>query len=173
MHDSIVLFLEGRVLHGLYATEDGWLQSLANLNAPTRKANFLLLPPCQCKPSDPSYCGYIDKWFMNNGAEDSLKMLYESAFTIEAAFGFAAQTQANAAQLVPNTKGGESTRVGMSMAPAIWLTNFALLYTLNPKVAAKMPAYWTPIPENVADALERSPQGRVRFSRFVSDFQNE
>ena len=87
--------------------------------------------------------------------------LYESAYTVEAFFGFLAQQESGAAQLVTNTKGDVSTQVGMSMAPAIWLTNFALLYTLNPEVAALMPAYWAPIPENVADANSEEPLWRV------------
>jgi hypothetical protein len=32
------------------------------------------------------------------------------------------------------------TVVGMSMGPALWIVNFALIYTLNPSLAAEMPA---------------------------------
>jgi hypothetical protein len=32
----------------------------------------------------------------------------------------------------------------MSLAPAIWLVNFAVLYILNPTVAASIPAAWAP-----------------------------
>jgi hypothetical protein len=160
--------------YGLYVTEDGWLQSLAVEDAPTRKANYLLVPPRLCPfiEDAPSYCGYIDTWFRKNGARDSLQQLYKSEFTEEAAWGFASQSASGTAQLVPNTKGDVRTTVGMSMAPSIWLTNFALLYTLDPKIAAKMPAYWEPIPENVVRALKKSPRGRVRFSRFESEFKN-
>ena len=54
----------------------------------------------------------------------------------------------------------------MSMAPALWLTNFALIYTLNPALAADMPAYWSPIPATVADAILASPTGQVPYSEF-------
>ena len=54
------------------------------------------------------------------------------------------------------------------MAPAIWLVNFALICTLNPEMAAFMPAYWAPIPATVGDAILRSPKGKVRYSRFES-----
>ena len=54
--------------------------------------------------------------------------------------------QSGAAQLVTNTKGNTTSIVGMSMVPSIWIVNFALIYTLNPRLAAKMPAYWAPIP---------------------------
>ena len=46
------------------------------------------------------------------------------------------------------------------MAPSIWLVNFALLYILNPSVAASMPAVWAPIPSNVADAHHTRPMCR-------------
>lgn len=147
--------------YGLFVTEDGWLESLANQDAPTRIANVLLEPG-----------GYVNTWLPANGAQDALDQLYLSAYTGEALAGNQAQQQSDPWQLVTNTKDGVSTKVGMSMAPALWLTNFALLYTLNPTKAAEMPAYWTPIPENVADAILRNPHGRVRYERFMSDFQN-
>jgi len=163
--------------YGLFVTKDGWLESLANNDAPTRIANSLLVPPATCDDDDPSYCGYIDNWFRANNATEALEQLYASAYTVEAFYGFLSQQlsqkQTGEAQLVTNTKGDVSTRVGMSMAPSLWLTNFALLYTPRPEVAAEMPAYWTPIPENVAHAIERSPIGRVRYSRFESEFIND
>ena len=147
--------------YGFFVTEDGWLESLANEDAPTRIANELLVPG-----------GYIDTWFEANGATESLEQLYASAYTVEAFYGSVSQQVSGAAQLVTNTKGDDSTQVGMSMAPSIWLTNFALLYTLNPEVAAQMPAYWTPIPENVADDILKNPHGRVRYSKYASEFEN-
>ena len=95
-----------------------------------------------------------------NGATRSLVMLYRSPYPVEAAYGFVAQQQSGAAQLVTNTKGGVSAQVGMSMAPALWLVNFILIYILNPALAAHMPAYWTPIPAAVADAILASPTGQ-------------
>ena len=60
--------------------------------------------------------------------------------------------------------------MGMSMAPSIWIVNFALIYTLNPGLAAKMPARWTPIPANVAQAIAASSGGQVPYSQYESSF---
>jgi hypothetical protein len=114
--------------------------------------------------------GYMGKWMRANGATRSLVQLYRSAYTVEAAYGFLAQQISGAAQLVTNTKAGVSTEVGMSMAPALWLVNFTLIYTLNPRLAADMPAYWAPIPSAVAKAILHSPSGQVRYSKFRSYF---
>ena len=84
-------------------------------------------------------------------------------------YGNKAQQQSGVAQLVPNQKGAR-TIVGMSMAPSIWIVNFALIYTLNPRLAAKMPAQVTPIPANVAQAIAASPTGQVPFSEYESSF---
>jgi hypothetical protein len=97
-------------------------------------------------------------------------MLYGSAYTSEAVYGNKAQQQSGVAQLAPNQKGATSSIVGMSMVPAIWNVNFALIYTLKPSLAAKMPARWTPIPANVAQAITASPTGQVPFSDFQSSF---
>lgn len=148
--------------YGLFVAPDGWIESLANEDAPTRKANVLLEPG-----------GYIDRWFRLNGATESLQQLKSSAYRMEAVWGAISQQISGAAQLVTNHKESGKTQVGMSMVPSIWLTNFALLYTLNPKEAAKMPAYWTPIPENVADAILKDPHGRVRYSKYESEFIND
>jgi hypothetical protein len=59
----------------------------------------------------------------------------------------------------------------MSMAPALWAVNFALIYTLNPKLAADMPARWTPIPANVALAIAESPNGQVPYSKYASSLR--
>ena len=65
---------------------------------------------------------------------------------------------------------GVTTEVGMSMVPPIWLVNFALLYILKPSVAAQMPAYWTPIPANVAAAIQTDPHGQVSWTTYASEF---
>lgn len=143
--------------YSLFVNTEGLLESPANADAPTRQVNTVIAPR-----------GYMGKWMRANGATRSLVMLYRSAYTVEAAYGFAAQQQSSAAQLVTNTKGGVSTMVGMSMAPALWLTNFVLIYTLNPSLAAHMPAYWAPIPANVARAILKSPTGQVRYSKYES-----
>ena len=146
--------------YGLFVNGIGLLESLANPDAPTRIANVLLEPG-----------GYINTWFLANDATASLVQLYRSAYTVEALFGNRAQQQSDPWQLVTNTKAGVSTQVGMSMAPALWLTNFALLYTLKPEVAAAMPAYWAPIPEEVADAILATDTGQVEYSEFASYFE--
>ena len=111
-------------------------------------------------------------WCRHNGAQASLRMLYRSAYTAEAVFGHKSQEQAGIPQLVPNQKGARRTAiVGMSMAPSIWVVNFALIYTLNPSLAAKMPARWTPIPANVSLAIASSyPTGQVSYGDYESSF---
>ncbi len=145
--------------YGLMVNKAGMLESLANEDAPTRQVNSVLVPG-----------GYLGKWCRRNGAEKSLWMLYGSAYGSEVLFGNASQQQSGVAQLVPNQKGATSTTVGMSMAPSIWIVNFAAVYTLKPSLAAKMPAWWTPIPDDVVEALEASPTGQVPFGEFESSF---
>lgn len=145
--------------YGLFVNVNGLLESPANADAPTRQVNAVIAPG-----------GYMGRWMRANGATRSLVRLYRSAYTVETAYGFAAQQQSGVAQLVTNTKGGVSTEVGMSMAPALWLVNFALLYTLNPALAADMPTHWAPIPAAVADEILASPTGQVPYSEFASAF---
>lgn len=145
--------------YGLMVNEQGLLQSPANSNAPTRQINTLLAPG-----------GYLDTWLATNGAKRTLAMLYQSPYLVEAAYGYVAQQISGNAQLVPNVKGGVRTTVGMSMAPALWLVNFILIYILKPELAAHMPAYWTPIPENVGAAIQTSRDGQVQYADYVSSF---
>jgi len=146
--------------YGLFVNEQGWLMSLANLDAPTRVANILLTAD-----------GYVNTWFWNNHARLQLLNLYFSGYTPSAYFGNMAQQQSGRPQLVTNVKADGITHVGMSMAPALWLTNFALLYVLNPDIAARMPAYWAPIPQPVADAILASPTGQVPYKEYASYFE--
>ncbi|MEU8512947.1 hypothetical protein AB0C76_15370 [Kitasatospora sp. NPDC048722] len=143
--------------YGLFVTKDGWLESPAYATAPTRLVNTVIAPG-----------GYMGTWMRANGATRSLRMLYRSAFPVEAAYGFLAQQISGEAQLAPNAKDGVCSEVGMSMAPALWATNFALIWTLNPKLAADMPARWAPIPDAVANAILSSPTGRVRYADYAS-----
>jgi hypothetical protein len=46
-----------------------------------------------------------------------------------------------------------------SLTPAIYLVNFLLLYMANPDLAAYMPAYKAPIPQQIVDCLEQNPTG--------------
>lgn len=145
--------------YGVFVNPQGQLESPANADAATRKVNTVIQPG-----------GYMGTWMRANGATKSLITLYRSAYTVEAAYGFLAQQQSGAAQLVTNTKGRVSSEVGMSMAPALWLTNFALIYTLNPDLAAYMPAFWTPLPDAVANAILASPTGQVPYSQVRNAF---
>ncbi len=145
--------------YGLTVNRDGWLETPANSDAPTRQINEVIKPG-----------GYFATWCRHNGAEASLRMLNRSAYPSEATYGFAAQQQSGAAQLVPNQKRARGSIVGMSMAPPLWIVNFVLMYTLNPQMAAKMPAYWAPIPATVALAMAESPTGQVRYARYDSSF---
>ncbi|MEV5647070.1 hypothetical protein AB0L57_02355 [Nocardia sp. NPDC052254] len=146
--------------YGLYVNPGGQLESPANADAPTRQVNSLIAPG-----------GYVGTWLRDNGAAHTLVALYRSAYTVQAAYGFAAQQMSGAAQLVTNTKGDVSTVVGMSMAPPLWIVNFALIYILKPSLAAAMPAYWAPIPPPVADAIEAAPSGQVPFGDYASYFR--
>jgi hypothetical protein len=143
--------------YGLIVNEAGLLESPANSTAPTRQVNSVLKPG-----------GYMGTWARANGAEESIAALYKSAYTGEAVFGARSQGISGVAQLVPNAKGGTATTVGMSMAPSIYIVNFALIYTLNPKIAAKMPARWVPMPPEIATAIAASPTGQVPYSQYAA-----
>ncbi len=145
--------------YGVYVNTNGLLESPANLDAPTRQVNAVLAPG-----------GYLGIWCRANGATKSLAALYRSAYPLEAVYGFFAQQQSGTAQLITNTKGHIVTEVGMSMGPALWMVNFALIYTLNPTLAANMPAYWAPIPSTVAKAILASPSGQVPYSKYAGYF---
>ena len=145
--------------YGLMVNTAGLLQSPGNTAAPTRQVNSVIEPG-----------GYMGTWMRQNGARASLRMLYRSAYSAEVAYANKSQQQSTVAQLVPNLKRSRSSIVGMSMAPSIWIVNFALIYTLNPGLAAKMPARWTPIPANVAQAIAASSGGQVPYSQYESSF---
>ena len=145
--------------YGVMVNTSGMLESPANTDAPTRQVNAVIEPG-----------GYLGKWCKANGAKAALANLYASSYTREAVYGNAAQQQSGVAQLVSNQKNGVTTTVGMSMVPSIWIVNFALIYTLNPKLAAKMPARWTPIPADVASAIAASPTGQVPWSQYSASF---
>ncbi|MFN8125242.1 MAG: hypothetical protein U0R64_01835 [Candidatus Nanopelagicales bacterium] len=147
--------------YGLMVDRAGLLESPANSSAPTRQVNSVIEPG-----------GYMPKWCRQNGARDSLRMLNRSAYLPEAVYGNQAQLQSGVAQLVPNVKSGRTATVGMSMAPSIWVVNFALIYMLKPQLAAKMPARWTPIPPDVAQAIADSPTGQVPYLDYRSQLSH-
>lgn len=141
--------------YGLYVDPEGKLMSAANAAAPTRQVNAVLKPD-----------GYLTQWCEANGLMGVLEALYESAFTREAVYGVLSQKEAGTAQIVLHHDGWETSYVGMPMVPSIWITNFALIYMLSPDLAAQMPAYWEPIPEDLARALKASPDGTVPYSEW-------
>jgi len=143
--------------YGLMVNQDGKLQSLAQDSSPCREANELLAPG-----------GYLPTWFKANGAEDSIIMFWASkALRDGVIFGGISQIIAEKnAELVEYNSGPSSAYVGMSMIPPIWVVNFIAVYVLNPDLAALMPAYWTPIPTPVKEALMASPTGQVNYNDF-------
>ena len=151
--------------YGLFVTTDGYLESPAYETAPTYVVNSVIAPG-----------GYMSNWMKANGATKSLEQLYKSAYTSEVVYGNEAQVNSKPNELITNTKGDVSSVVGMSMGPALWVVNFALLYTLKPSLAAEMPAKWAPIPAAVVDAFNmRNPldggfPGRLLYSSVASDF---
>ena len=149
--------------YGLAVSKDGvWLDSLANQAEPTRRVNEVIAPG-----------GYMDTWAAANGATASLDMLRKSAYTIQLPYGIVAQQENGPAQLAFYRNGFGSAVVGLSMTPPLWEVNFCLIYMLNPRLAANMPAQWNPIPAEVATALLNSQTGRVRFSDYASYFPRE
>ncbi len=145
--------------YGLFVNKAGVLMSPANKDAATRQVNEVIKPG-----------GYMATWCRHNGARAALRNLYRSAYTSEVVYGNKAQKISGAAQLIPVQKGRRASIVGMSMGPALWIVNFALIYTLNPRQAAKMPARWAPMPSKVALAIAESPSGQVPYSKYVSSF---
>ncbi|MCX6975717.1 MAG: hypothetical protein NTZ94_15795 [Verrucomicrobia bacterium] len=143
--------------YGLMVNENGKLQSLAQDTSPCREANELLAPG-----------GYLPTWFKANGAEDSMIMFWASkALRDGVIYGSISQTIAEKnAELVEYKSGVASAYVGMSMIPPIWIVNFIAVYVLDPDLAALMPAYWTPIPKEVKEALIKSKEGQVDYKDF-------
>ena len=146
--------------YGLYVDPQGNLMSAANAAAPTRQVNEVLKPD-----------GYLTQWCSDNGLDSALVALYASPFTREAAYSVFAQKEGGTAQLVTHESGAGDARVGMPMAPSIWITNFALMYMLSPDLAAKLPAYWAPIPDDVAAAIANSPNGQVPYADWQAAFE--
>ncbi|MGI9186508.1 MAG: hypothetical protein ACR2J9_03135 [Gaiellales bacterium] len=132
------------------------LMSPANPDAPTYKFNHLIGPGA-----------YFETWAKANGATDSLNMLRSSAYLPEIPWSLKSQKAPSSVvtELATHPHSGEM--VGISMVPSLWNINFTLIYTLNPKLAARMPAYWAPLPAAVAAAIESSPTGQVPFADYA------
>lgn len=170
--------------YGLIVTSDGRLESPANPTSPVRQINWVLAPEVICafpeaSPPPGIPCGYMGKWMRQNGAKDTLSELYESAYTKEVVYGSRSQGNQDPWGIAPNVKkNGTVTQVGMAMAPSIWIVNFLLIYALSPTKAAKMPAFWEPLPDAVADALVADPPaegmnpGQVPYGDYMSYFTN-
>ncbi|MDA9802902.1 hypothetical protein N9C30_00880 [bacterium] len=163
--------------YGLIVNEAGMLESMANDTSPARLANWLLLPEATCripriKRQVPRAleCGYVSKFLRLNNGRDSLSALYRSAYPEILPYGKQAQDSSEPDELIPNDRDETITYVGMSMGPPLWLVNFLLIYLANPRVAANMPAYWTPIPEPVAVAIAASRNGQVPYRDFEQYF---
>lgn len=163
--------------YGLIVNRDGMLESPANASSPVRQVNWVLAPNEICrfpeiKPPPGIPCGYMGKWMRKNGARDTLKELYASAYTAEAVYGSQSQGSSEPWELVTNTRNdGSTATVGMAMAPSIWIANFLLIYALNPKLAANMPAAWEAIPAEVAEALYASENGQVPYADYMQYFE--
>ena len=63
-----------------------------------------------------------------------------------------------------------AVRVTLLHGPMATLSLCAAVYTLKPSLAAKMPAWWTPIPDDVVQAIDASPTGQVPYSDYESSF---
>ncbi len=81
--------------YGLFVNTSGLLESLANTDAPTRQANSVIAPG-----------GFLGMWCKANGSNESLVMLYKSAYTFEAVYGNKSQQESGVAQLVTNIRRG-------------------------------------------------------------------
>ena len=176
--------------YGLIVSEDGMLKVPANCPDPTspdfaecspvRQINWVLAPDAVCANAEAAGevpagvpCGYMGAWLRHNKARDTLEGLYGSAYAKEAPYASKSQGAAGVAQLIYNEKSnGRKATVGVPVAPAMWVTNFMLVYTLSPKAAAKMPAYWEAIPKDVVTALEQSPNGQVPYSKYLQRFDH-
>ncbi len=163
--------------YGLIVAPDGTLESPGHVGTPARTFNYLLLPQRLCDNPDVVAdmpkgirCGYVNSFMLKNGAADSWRALYASAFPKFIPYGPLAQGKSEPHELAPNSLDGTSTLVGISMPPPLWLINFLLVYAANPEIAANFPAHWTPIPEPVAEALVSSETGQVRFSDYQQYF---
>jgi hypothetical protein len=179
--------------YGLIVDEDGMLRVPANCPDPTspdfsdcspvRQINWVLAPDAICDYPDLAKsppagvpCGYMGAWMRANGAKDTLMELYSSAYIREAPYASKSQEAAagdlgNDPQLIyVNKADGSTATVGVPVAPAMWITNYMLVYALNPESGAKFPAYWTGIPEEVVAAIQGSAMGQVPYSDYMSYF---
>jgi hypothetical protein len=160
--------------YGLIVDKEGMLSSPAIDVSPVRQVNWVLAPNVICRfpniePPPGIPCGYMGKWMRKNGARDTLKELYSSAYAPSVPYGSASQSKAEPLELVSNTRpDGTVATIGMAMAPPIYFVNFLLIYALNPRKAAQMPAHWAAIPTEVVEALNATvgtdKEGQIPFA---------
>lgn len=173
--------------YGLIVDKDGMLRVPANcpdpnssdfaLCSPVRLINWVLTPDAFCDNPDnvpPAGipCGYMNEWMRANGAKDTLRMLYKSAWLGEAYFADKSQKEGGDSQLIYGTRSdGTDFTVGVPVAPAMWILNFILNYILEPETARFYPSTWTAIPQPVVDALaDPEGNGQVPYSEYMSYF---
>ena len=164
--------------YGLIVNQDGLLESPANSTSPVRQINWVLAPDAICdypdlakEPPPGVPCGYMGAWMRSNNARDTLKELYASAYVQEAPYASKSQEAAGISQLIYVVRAdGSAATVGVPVAPAMWITNYLLVYALNPEAARYFPAYWAAIPEDVVSAIEGSDNGQVPYSDFMDLF---
>ena len=78
-----------------------------------------------------------------------------------------------AQQAEVSESGGNATEFyGPPISPAIYLVNFLILYMVNPRDAANMPAYKAPIPKAVVACLEQNPNG-CPYAAFAHLFDKQ
>lgn len=177
--------------YGLIVDSQGMLRVPANCPdpaspdfsdcSPVRLINWVLAPDAICDYPDlvkvipPGIpCGYMGAWMRENRARDTLKELYSSAYVREAPYASKSQEAAGIPQLIyVDGPGRTQSVVGVPVAPAMWVTNYMLIYALSPEAAAKMPAYWSAIPPSVVTALEDSPDGQVPYADYMRHFATE
>lgn len=174
--------------YGLIVSEDGMLKVPANCPdpsspdfsdcSPVRQINWVLAPDAICdypdlakEPPAGVPCGYMGAWMRSNKARDTLKELYTSAYVQEAPYASKSQEAAGIPQLIDVVRAdGSAATVGVPVAPAMWITNYLLVYALSPETARMMPAYWAAIPEEVASALRDSANGQVAYADYMEYF---
>ena len=77
-----------------------------------------------------------------------------------------------ASRKCPRARGNATEFYGPPISPAIYLVNFLILYMVNPRDAANMPAYKAPIPKAVVDCLEQNPNG-CPYAAFAHLFEQQ
>ena len=118
--------------------------------------------------------GYIQKRMLEIGAYRSWRMMVSSdSFKKLAAASLECQAAHEGACFTDYTLNGVRNPAGVALTPALWGVNFDLIYLLTKpngqSYGADMPAYFSFIPDQVADALKASPFG-IPYDDFIGYF---